>query len=446
MARRDAPRRQGPNRCPASRLTGGDLAAVADVLLSGPVRTGEPSASPNGPEARPPAVSEPTADPPHGLYVLVPAGVDPSRRREVALRAARCLAAGCGPAAVLFLANGRADAHVLGDIAGGRLGPRNYLAADPDRALGDLARRCDSIALVPLDASAEGVRRAGAALDRPVFLVADDEEGFVETYRTLKGWRRAGVAERAAVLYDRANGRASAWHRRLCRAAEGFLGCALALQQMPTTGVPAGDGAGVRVFSGLPADVLWDALLPATEPGNTVGLDPAPPAPAGTPVEQAIAVARGTREDGGRDSAPSADEAAGVCPAFGPWRPASREDLLAAIEAQLPALLGGMVRDAFRPGVDEPGAPPLVAVRTDGTLVAVLFGEADEFVPTRQAKAWLRIHWPLLVRACPGAGLGPEPSVTSVVLAPARPREAEDRVRRFVPVRLGGHKGIVLLP
>ena len=87
-----------------------------------------------------------------------------------------------------------------------------------------------------------------------------------------------------------------------------------------------------------------------------------------------------------------------------------------------------------------------VAVRDDGTLVAILFGEPDEYVPSGPARAWLRVHWPLLMRVRPDAGLGGEPKVGTMVLAASRPAQAEDKVRRFVPVRLGARKGLVLLP
>jgi hypothetical protein len=61
------------------------------------------------------------------------------------------------------------------------------------------------------------------------------------------------------------------------------------------------------------------------------------------------------------------------------------------------------------------------------------------------------VHWPLLVRVWPHADLPDEPRVAAMVLAatvrtPARrPAPADGGVRQFVPVRLGGHKGVVLL-
>jgi len=454
MASRDGPRRQGPVRRPPARSPRDDLAAVADVLLSGTSGQGAPAADRAWPTvaptglvvAEPPIASslvpdgpagqegpEPTAAPPRGLYVLVPAGVDPSRRRDASLEAARRLAASHRPAAVLFLENGRVDAHVVGETASGRLGPQNDLgAADLDRALRELAGRCDPIALVPVDASADRVERVGPAIDRPVFLLAADEEGLLETYRTLKGWRRAGAAAEAAVLYDAGgNGRATVLHRRLRRAAEDFLGCDLALQQTPSDGRPAAARPGVRLFAGIAAEAVWGPLLAVLT---------------GTRPAVADTAARVTGTERPAEAAEAAGGLPAVCPAFGLWRPESREALLRAVESQLPTLLDETLREALRPGVDEPGAPPLVAVRHDGTLVAVLFGEPDTCVPTREAEQWLRVHWPLLVRACPGAAVGTEPAVASVVLVPARSQEAASAVRRFVPVRLGGHKGIVLLP
>ena len=143
------------------------------------------------------------------------------------------------------------------------------------------------------------------------------------------------------------------------------------------------------------------------------------------------------------------DPTPAVRPAFMLWRPDSRDELLDVFEAQLPALLGDAYPHVFRVDVAEAGAPPLVAVRRDGALVAVLFGEADEAVPAEPAREWLRVHWPLLVRAWPHANLPDEPQVETMVLAAGngrpRGRLVGDGVRRFVPVRLGGHKGIVLL-
>jgi hypothetical protein len=138
-------------------------------------------------------------------------------------------------------------------------------------------------------------------------------------------------------------------------------------------------------------------------------------------------------------------EAAEPCAVFSPWQPEDRDILLAAIEAQGSALLaGGKLRQVFRVAVDEPGAPALAAVRSDGGLVAVLIADGRP-VDTRAAARWLTIHQQLLVRAYPCAGIreGAEPS--AVVFAPLEGCAA-DGIRRFLPVKLGGHRGIVLLP
>jgi len=443
------------------------LAAVADVLLSTSARS--PSPALGDPPGRVPAgevcpgpgtavagggpadAPAPVADPPRGLYVLVPAGVAPAARREAALAAAGRLAARRRPAGVLLFEAGRVDAHVVGETASGRLGPQNYLGGtDLDQAVRRLAGHCDPIALVPLDSPDAILGRPGPAGDGPVFLVEADAEGLVEAYRALKTWRRSGAAGRSAILF--AGGRqadAAPLHARLRHAARAFLGCDLARQRVVSGGAAAhgtGAASGVRIFAGAPAEAVWAPLL-AVAAGRTAaaaGPSPEPSAPAG-PWQ--AAVADGVQPDAGP---PAPGREAGPRPASRPafalWQPESRDALLDAAEAQLPALLGGRFRQVFRVDVDEPGAPPLVAVRDDGTLVAILFGEPDEFVRTGSALAWLRVHWSLLARMQPDAGLVDGPRVGTIVLAAARPGRAADGVRRFVPVRLGGHKGIVLLP
>jgi len=453
----DPAKRAGPG---AASAAGGGLSAVADLLLSGPAGPATDTAEAAPPEAtratRCPARAETDraqggapvegpvleAAPPRGVYVLVPAGVAPSARRDAALAAAGRLAARDRPAGVLLFEAGRVDAHVLGDTGTGRLGPQNYLgAADVGQTVRRLADHCDPIALVPLDAPDGLLDRAAGAVERPVFLVDADAESLVEAYRTLKTWRQWGAGGRSAVLFaGRAAAEARPLHARLRQAARAFLGCDLARQRTPNgEGLPAGSEAatGVRLFAGAPAEAVWGPLLGAqTDPPATVEPRAAAPEAAGA----------GASRTPTREAAPPA-----VRPAFMLWQPESRDDLLDALAAQLPALLGEAYPHVFRVDVAEPGAPPLVAVRSDGALVAVLFGEADEIVPTAPARQWLRVHWPLLVRVWPGAGLGEAPQVDTMVLAAAgrtpsrRSGGSGGGVRPFVPVRLGGHTGIVLL-
>jgi hypothetical protein len=396
----------------------------------------------------PPPEPAPEADLPRGLYVLVPAGIDPAARRDAALQAAGALAAPQRAAGVLLFEGGRVDAHVLGETACGRIGPQSYLGGtDLERAVRRLADHCDPIALVPLDAPDALLERPAPALENPVFLVEADAECLVEAYRTLKTWRRFGAGARSAVLFaGRPSAEAAPLHTRLRVAARAFLGCDLARQRTRNgdAAPPEVAAPGVRIFAGAPAEAVWAPLLDAGT--GTPSASDAEASGAEAPLA----------EPSGEDAAPppvvappavrrEAEPPPAVRPAFALWQPDSREDLLAVFETQLPALLGGAYRHVFRVDVAEPGAPPLLAVRDDGTLVAVLFGEPDEVVPTRPALAWLEVHWPLLVRVWPDAGLPDEPRVATMVLAAARPDRSDGSVRRFVPVRLGGHRGIVLL-
>jgi hypothetical protein len=118
---------------------------------------------------------------------------------------------------------------------------------------------------------------------------------------------------------------------------------------------------------------------------------------------------------------------------------------VAAIEAQPPAALGKSLRQVLRVDVDEPGAPPLAAVRDDGTLVAILLAREGEPVDTRAGARWLTAHRRLLVRAYPSAGIREDAEPTAIVLARMEPPPA-DGTRRFLPIQLGGRRGIVLLP
>jgi len=504
MIFRSPPERTGPDR-PTS--PDGDLAAVADALLSsasGPAAVGTPGGAPNregrpGPSAvarrESAEASVPEAAPPRGLYVLVPAGVAPTARREAALSAAGRLAARRRPAGVLLVEAGRVDAHVLGETACGRLGPQNYFGgADLAQTVRRLAHHCDPIALVPLDSpdavlgllrsfprggspdsprqgetavfgagglprlrsgqapthraewprSVAGPGWCGSVLDRPVFVAEADAEGLVEAYRALKAWRRRGAAGRSAVLF--AGGRqadADPLHARLRQAARAFLGCDLARQRTETTGAGAPGTGGVRLFAGAPAEAVWPPLLAAA-----AGRASTPDAEVSVPTDAEPDAELDAETEAGPPAADrEADVRPAARPAFALWHPESRHALLEVLEAQLPALLGRRFRHVFRVDVAEPDAPPLVAVRDDGTLVAILFGEPDEVVPTKPARAWVRVHWPLLARICCGTVLGDEPKVAATVLASARPRQPDGgEVRRFVPVRLGGRKGIVLLP
>lgn len=439
-----APRRRFAGRHDAAGLGEEEFAALAEVLLS------------PQPAAPPPAVETPPADDdvapsteadaPHGLYVLVPAGIEPLNRRDAALTAARRLALGRRPAAVFVFENDLVEAHVLGETACGRLGPQNYLGAlDLDRTIADLLAQCDQVGVVVLDPPNGRLRGLGSAARRIVFLATADAESVVETYRTLKAWRMSGALAQAALLLVDGNGDGQAGRlgRRLRRAARGFLGCEVAIQRDgPAVGgdVPVDLPQPVRIFSQTPAAEVWPRLLAAVgcaEPmaAARVVAAPATALPADAQRPSAVPESRAVVPAG-----------TDICPAFSLWEPAERGELLTAIEAQLGSLLGGSLRVVFRVGVDEPGAPPLAGVRDDGALVAILLPGPGEAADTGAAERWLDVHRPLLARAYASAGVAAGPRPTAIALAPLEAGPPADGIRRFVPVRLGGHKGIVLLP
>jgi hypothetical protein len=199
----------------------------------------------------------------------------------------------------------------------------------------------------------------------------------------------------------------------------------------------------LHLFAGAPSGRVWSGLLAATERGNL------------RPSEEAPAAAR--------EASPQAVSSSA---AISVWEPTDGEALLSAIEVQVPALLGERCRLVLRVDVDEPDAPPLAAVRDDGTLVAVLVCELPSApsprapgspaglpaacdVPRRAcaaAERWLAAHRSLLARAYPSAGIRAEAPPSAVVLAPLEPAPEADGLRRFLPVKVGGRQGIVLLP
>jgi len=533
MASWKPPSRRGPSAAGVGTGGGAELAAVADLLLSSsPARPASAAAGPGAPAARPAASSPsvaggeaaaPSADPSAGaeadgfgggqapFYLVVPAGVDPGWRWAAALQAVRCVAPAGRASAVVLVGGGRAEGVVVGETARTRLGPPVVIEpADLDGLLRQVVPAASPLAVVLLDAPEAvpvGAMWPGRreAVDRPLFVAFADAEGLIETYRTLKGWRRGEAAGRAAVFYlvngGAADGGVVGLHARLARAAARCLGARLRME-----GAAAVEGEGlpvVRLFASLPAGAVWAALRRlgpgraeegpafsgaaggAGEVGAGAGpaAGPAPVDEASSAAERAprpSARAPGEHGSGGaaaagtdapaEAAAPPRDGA--VVPAFRLWEPEDRQALFAALADQLPGLLGEGLRALFPVGVAEPGAPALVGLRADGAMVAVVVAEADEPVDTAATEAWVRAHRGLLVRAF-GLGAAPpgsggrtdgavpagrdkaasaarggaaegEPQVATVVLSPVRPGAGDGRLR-FVPVRLGGRRGVVLV-
>ena len=443
-----SPNRRFAGSRPGLSARAEDLAALAEAFLS---RSADPAPVPV--EAAPAVVP---ADAPRGVYVLVPAGIEPAERRRTALAVAGRLAPRDGAAAVFLFENGLADTHLLGEPACGRAGPQGSFGRDEaGRAVTELISRCDQVAIIPLDSPSAAARRLGPLAGRAVFIAAPDDESIVETYRELKSWRARGLDSEATLFCVGSDGadEAGRLHRRLSTAALRFLGCRLAIQGfMGGSDAAASPGRAEPrcVLSRAPAAEIWPRLVAAGrgEPLAPADTGPAPADPCeGVTSRHADAapLLPMTRIGQGVSAPPAVQEAAEPCAVFSPWQPEDRDILLAAIEAQGSALLaGGKLRQVFRVAVDEPDAPALAAVRSDGGLVAVLIADGRP-VDTRAAARWLTIHQQLLARAYPCAGIreGAEPS--AVVFAPLEGCAA-DGIRRFLPVKLGGHRGIVLLP
>jgi hypothetical protein len=416
------PRRRFTGRPGARRPADADFDYLADVLLSRPA----PDAPGAGAATAPP-------DPGPSFVVVDAGGVDPHVRRRNALAAAGRLAPQARTAAVFVFHDSRADAHIVGEPACGRLGPPSFPgAATLEETVDGLVRGCDLTCAVLLDGPPGGLAPVRRKVRRIVFLATPDAESLIETYRRLKQWRAASCAQAGLlVVADPAAGQAERVHRRLWRAAHEFLGADLAMLGCLAADAPAGDWPPRpwrSIFAEVPAADVWPRLgAPHDDnpPGPAADAPPAPPLPAA------------------RDPAAAGPAA---CALLQVWRPAGDGALLEAVEAQVPALLGPRFRAAIRVDVQEPGAPPLAGVRDDGALVAIIIQESAATVETRAAEEWLRVHRSLLVRAYPSAGISADAAPAAMVLAPLEVPTVTDGRRRFLPVQCGGRKGVVLLP
>jgi len=444
---------------------------LAETLLS--PRVAEASPPPPAPlEARERAARLDRAAAPDGLYVLVPAGIEPDDRRRTVLEVARHLALPNRPTAVFVFDGSQVDAHLFGEVAGGRLGPQNYLtAADIDRTIMDLMGQCAQVGIALVGEADGELKRLGPAVRQTIFVSRPDAESIVETYREMKAWRQSGARAEASLLVLGGEGddEADRVHRRLRKTVRAFLGCDLAIQGYLASAAsePTGERPEpLSLFSQTPAAQIWARLLAATQ-GDlaSAGLPAAGTAAAsscatGLPGATAGLSGRAVKcpgdvppQDPGMRPAPAVQAAArrqerapaDVCPVFSMWQPADRAELLAAIEAQAPSLLATDLRVVFRVDVDESGAPPLAAVRADGALVAILVTAPGEAADTAAAGRWLAVHRSLLARAYPSAGIAAEGEASAVVLVPLQ-SPPPDGLRRFLPVRMGGHRGVVILP
>jgi hypothetical protein len=446
-----APSRRFVGQRPLAPARESGLDVLADLLLS---ETGA-EAPARGRVSPAPARPLAPAGAPRGLYALVPAGIEPAERRRVGLAVARRLAPSSRPAAVFVFEKDRADAHLLGEPACGRMGPQNYLqSSDVPHAVADLVGQCDQVGIVllhPPNGLWAGLRRAVRAA---VFVAAPDTESLVETYREVKGWRTQG-AEAAIGLFvvgSESGAEVAGIHRRLSEAARQFLGCQVDPQGFMGAGAAAAQVEPLSVLAQVPIDDVWPRILSAlrVQPpaaGDALAPDRAPAAPErfAVPSARAQGPAPGTPPARVPPRLPDREPAPTDFPAFSLWQPEERGELVAAVEVQVPALMGEHLRMLFRVDVSEPDAPPLAAVRDDGALVAILLNERAGPSDTQAAERWLEVHRSLLARAYPAAGISARPPA-AIVLAPLAPAPAGDGMRRFIPVRAGARRGIVLLP
>ncbi|MBE3095841.1 MAG: hypothetical protein IMZ44_01780, partial [Planctomycetes bacterium] len=252
------------------------MAAVADALLSD-AAAGDPDAVPL-PQAVPeaavpppePSLSvladdglPPEADPPLGLYLLVPAGIEMADRRRAALAVAASLMPPGRTAAVFLFDGANADAHILGEPACGRAGPQSCLdPADTGRAIAELVGRCDQVVVVPLDPARGVPGRLAAQARQTVFVAAADAESIVETYRELKAWRARGLAAPASLFVVGTDGpdEAGRLAGRLWRASRRFLACDLANQGFLSEDAAClrpGYPEPLRILTRAPSDKVW---------------------------------------------------------------------------------------------------------------------------------------------------------------------------------------------
>lgn len=438
-------KRRFAGRTVASRSPGRGFDVLAEVLLSSP-----PTVA-TEPEP-PPAPSCPTPVRP-ASFVLDAIGLEPSIRRPSALAAAAHLTAGETCAAVFVFHDSRVDAHVFGERACGRLGPQHG-ASDVGGTVAELVGECEQIGVVLLDGPVGPAGGIAGTAGHVVLVSTPDPESLVETYREAKRWHAAGVRSLAALFVGEASAgerdEVDALYDRLHRAARMFLGEDLALLGRVGGGkTRKAPQAWYRIFSEASAAEVWPHLVPRSgegaSPAETTGeVGEADPVPAGPPPRTAPA----ELPPGGPAETPGPSATAPVrAPAvLSLWRPEAAEDIRGAVEVQLHTLIGERFRTAFRVDVAEPGAPPLVAVREDGGMVAVLIAENGQPVDTAAAVRWLEVHRPLLAKAYGSVPPSAEVAPSAVVLAPLEVPQRCDGIRRFLPVRCGGRKGVVLLP
>ena len=501
----DAPPADPPDLDAAVAAPADPLAADLATTLQN-VDPGAPAADSTS-DAAPPDISAAPVNLPQGLYVLVAAGIEPEARRRTALAAACRLAPHARPTAVFVFEQGQADVHILGEVACGRMGPQHFLsAADPGRLTEALRHQCDQVGVILLDPPNGRLPDLARAASRAVFLATPDAESIIETYREMKLWQAGGTRAEASlyVVDTPSRQEADRCHERLREAAGRFLGWDvdllgyLAASPTHATEMPEP----LRVLSQAPAEDVWPRLLalaadapaargtaglPGRGPDTGTRPDTAPAVAHGesssSPIPQTACTAdpfpaRGTAGLPSRGSPdrtpaivpdpfassparytptapvpyyeqfpmPGGQGGAAVRPIFTLWTDAEWSALLETLESESPGRLAPSLRQVFRVDVDEPDAPPLAGVRDDGALVAILLREGDAMVDTAAAERWLAVHRSLLARAYPGAGITAETSPAAIVLAAMRPAPSTDGTRRFLPIKMGGHRGVVFLP
>ncbi|NIA20820.1 MAG: hypothetical protein GWP05_02365 [Anaerolineaceae bacterium] len=432
----DSQRPQGPNS-----------SKVRD-LLTGATAAGQR----NGPREL-----DPQAPSPVPVTAILAGGLPPERRVDLARRAALRLARRHGRTALLTFADRgvsvrtieRAETAEARPAAGRRL--ESFLGA------------VDQVMIILTDGAASYLEAGRRLPDHCIVLATPDPESLVEAYRELKTATAATTGPMPDLFILEADSRTMAerTYRRLARVAISHLGCTptfagqLAGSQTPPEQTTAPD------FDCLDAETAWRSLAPLLGPSDQdrppKPAEPPKPAKPPSPDVQPHQAPTGQRQTlplvAGVVNLESHRTMGGV---FTVWRPESRDQLLAAVNGAMSALLPGPRGVVNLNGeVAAAECPDLVAVDRDGRPIAILVSDSDDpAVLSRAIESgqWLSDHAGLLSRAFPEAGLDASlPCGECLVVVPESRAAATAvlcppgvQVAGYLPVACGSVRGLLL--